>query len=199
MRQREHFGHMSVRLKKYKFEGGRLFAERQFYGRAEFLPARCLYSQMGVASPETLEIFTHAGTGLCGSTPVEYEGEFYIISHTALCENRLYSTAKAGRAVKILCVADIEDIQLDEFRRPVRVPRGVQSYDGFWLERYDGNTTETEGHGSTAQRMVLLLPKCADYPAGTVFRIDETAYIVTKRYMTGRHWNEYEIIREADR
>lgn len=199
MRQREHFGNMNERLKKYRYEDGRLSEERQFYGRAEIVPARCLFSQIGVASRETLEIFTHISCGLSPETPVEYEGEFYVISGGTLSENRLYTKLKAGRARRVLCKASEETEGLDEFRRPVRRSIHQKVYDGFLLERYNGNIGENEGHGITAQRMVLLLPKGTEHKTGEVLEADGEPYVVTARFLSGRYWNEYEVILEADR
>lgn len=199
MRQRAHHGHMHDKLLKYEYIGHQLGIGRPIFGQTTFKSARLLLSQLGVATGETLEIFTHSAYDISGTTPIEYHGDYYIISSISESETRLYVTAKAGRVQKVVCETDELETKLDALRRPVKTVTHTYVFDAFWLERYEGNTVETEGHGITAQRMVLLLPKDTDFACGTVFRVEGEPHVVTKRYMSGRHWNEYELLREEDR
>lgn len=199
MRQRGHFGQMHSKLIKYEYAGSRLGVGRPIFGRAEIKPSRLIFSQLGMAAGETLEIFTHAAYEADGTTPIEYNGDFYLISAETESDTRVYVTLKAARCEKVTCEVTETETALDALRRPVKKEKGSIKYDGFWTERYDGNAAETEGHGITAQRMVLLLPKETDFACGTVIRVLGDPFIVTKRYMSGRYRNEYELLKEADR
>ena len=194
--QRINSGQMRSKIEKWGFEGGRLVRQSTLFARAERKNKRCIYSERGVASRETLQISFYKNAAISPQNLIKHDGQWWAVAFSGDDEGRIYSFAECGRCK----VYEISLIRKEKVLNDKNIAATVECekvlFDGILCEKFI-RAEAGEHFLGDMREYVLIYPKETDLKLSDVLLCGGKKYAVREVH-DGEFLNEATVIYKGE-
>ena len=195
-KQRLNSGQMHSKIDKYEFKNGRLAFSKSLYAKTEKKNARCIYSERGTASPDTLEIDFYKSADITPANLIKFGGVWYAVSFSTNNDNRIYGHAVCGRCVVSEFTLAKTKKKHDEYNTPIFEESESVIFDGIVCEKFIRSAED--GHFTKDLReYVIIYPKEIELNLSDVICDEKKKYYITETH-EGAYLNEAVVVYRGD-
>lgn len=202
------FGKFDKKIEIHEFSNdGRLAKTHDAYADIRHEGARCVFSQLGVGSEETLVLTLYSKSYITRGVIFRIGSDYYAPSVIKELDNNIYCEARCGLCNIVTAVKDVYTVSRGEYGKAERTLTDTVTFDAVFTEKYISSDATLPGRHVYASDnravevvisvYILSCPKSILLSANDIVNAGGEDYIVKVMHRC-EYRNEYEVIRKAD-